>query len=111
MENICKQFGNRLRAIRKANGFTQEMLAEKGSINPKYYGSIERGEVNVTLKTIRNLTFILGVKLRELFRFDLPNKSVSEKEEEVIVLINKIIMEKNEEKIRKLKVFLKEILK
>ncbi len=111
MENICKQFGNRLRATRKAKGYTQETLAEKGSFNPKYYGSIERGEVNVTLKTIKKLASILGVKLGELFRFDLPKRAVSENEEEVLVLINEIIKDRNEEKFKKLKVFLKEILK
>ena len=44
-------------------------LAEIVDMNFNYIGQIERGEANVTIKTMRVLANALGVELKELFDF------------------------------------------
>jgi transcriptional regulator with XRE-family HTH domain len=107
MADIQKAFGERLRAIRKSKGLTQEELAEKGEINFKYYGAIERGEVNITLKTIAGLAKILDVKINELFAFDLL---LQQKEKtEIIARITQILKRGDKDQIKRLKIFLDEV--
>jgi len=107
--NIYKAFGERLRSIRKAKGLTQEEVAERGGINPKYYGAIERGQINVTLKTMDNLASVLGVKLGELFSFDLlPNEK---EKEEVMVNIISLLRHASKDKLRRLNLFLSKVFR
>ena len=54
---------------RKAKGFTQIKLAEIVDMNFNYIGQIERGEANVTIKTMKILANALGVELKSLFDF------------------------------------------
>ncbi len=63
-------FGRRVRALRTAGGFSQEAFAQTAGIDRSYYGSIERGERNVTLDTICQIAAGLGVEPFELLRFD-----------------------------------------
>jgi transcriptional regulator with XRE-family HTH domain len=44
-------------------------LAEIVDMNFNYIGQIERGEANVTIKTMITLADALGVELSELFNF------------------------------------------
>jgi transcriptional regulator with XRE-family HTH domain len=60
------EFGNRVRAARLANGWTQETLAEKASLHPTYVGDTERGERNIALDNILRLAKALGVDASEL---------------------------------------------
>lgn len=47
--------GANVRAERKRRGLTQEGLAEKLDITPRYLAAIERGERNLTLDSIEAL--------------------------------------------------------
>ena len=47
--------GANVRAERKRRGLTQEGLAEKLDITPRYFAAIERGERNLTLDSIEAL--------------------------------------------------------
>lgn len=42
MGNERKVLGERIRAIRKIKGFTQEELGERADLNYKYIGEVER---------------------------------------------------------------------
>jgi len=53
--------GAQLRAIRLARGLTQEQLAEKLDVTPRYLAGIERGERNLTLDSVDVLAQQLGV--------------------------------------------------
>lgn len=67
MKNILKQFGNRVRELRKAQGLSQEELAEKAGLHFTYVGGIERGERNLSLKSIERIAIALKIDIRDFF--------------------------------------------
>lgn len=67
--DVEKRFGAKLAYIRKTRKYSQIKLAELVDMNFNYIGQIERGEANVTIKTMRILANALDVELKELFDF------------------------------------------
>lgn len=68
-ENLEKKFGAKLAYIRKQRKLSQMKLAELVDMNFNYIGQIERGDANVTIKTIVLIANALEVKVAELFNF------------------------------------------
>lgn len=64
-----KMIGIRISEIRNKMELTQDQLAEKMDISPKYLSSIERGKENPTLNTLINLAQCLNVDLGVIFSF------------------------------------------
>ncbi|MDD5415385.1 MAG: helix-turn-helix transcriptional regulator [Candidatus Daviesbacteria bacterium] len=64
---IRKQFGKRVRKLRKEREMSQEDLANDASIERSYLGSIERGERSPTLDKIASIAKALKIPIRELF--------------------------------------------
>jgi len=56
----------KLRLLRATKGWTQEQVAEKLKMSPNGYGSIERGETNVSLKRLKKIAEIYDIDLTEL---------------------------------------------
>ena len=67
--DLEKRFGAKLAYVRKSKGLSQMKLAEIIDMNFNYIGQIERGEANVTIKTIKNLACALDIDVKELFDF------------------------------------------
>ncbi len=67
--NLEKKFGAKLAYVRKSRKLSQMKLAEKVDMNFNYIGQIERGEANVTIRTIKILADALEVEVHELFDF------------------------------------------
>ena len=57
--------GIRIRHARKAQGWTQEDLADKADIDRSYIGGVERGE--------RNVTFTMLCKIADAFSCDVAS--------------------------------------
>ncbi len=70
-EDVKVLFGRRIRQIRTTNGVSQEAFAHRIGIDRSYYGSIERGERNVSLDNICLIARGLGVPPAELLKFDV----------------------------------------
>ena len=68
-ENLEKKFCAKLAYVRKLKKLSQMKLADKVDMNFNYIGQIERGEANVTIKTMKILADALEVEMRELFDF------------------------------------------
>lgn len=66
---IEKRFGAKLAYVRKSKKLSQMKLAEIVDMNFNYIGQIERGEANVTIKTMITLANALDIELGELFNF------------------------------------------
>lgn len=73
--DMRKEFGKRVRELRKRAGMTQAELAQRcgRSVEMQRIGEIERGERNCTLQTIDRLAKGLGCEPAELFLFN-PQK-------------------------------------
>lgn len=67
--DIEKRFRAKLAYVRKQKKLSQMKLAEIVDMNFNYIGQIERGEANVTIKTMRVLANALDVELKTLFDF------------------------------------------
>ena len=59
-------FGRNLAAYRKERGLSQEALAEVLDVHRTYMGSVERGERNLTLKSVERIAERLGVSAVDL---------------------------------------------
>lgn len=69
-EHARIRFGRRVRQLRREKGVSQEAFAHAVGIDRSYFGSIERGERNVSLDNICLIAEGLGVEPWELLRFD-----------------------------------------
>lgn len=58
-KDIEKRFGAKLAYVRKQKKLSQMKLAEIVDMNFNYIGQIERGEANVTIKTMRILANVI----------------------------------------------------
>ena len=65
-QRVLKQFGDTVKKIRKAKGWSQEELANKAGLHRTYIGSIERSERNVSLINIERIAAALNVKIEKL---------------------------------------------
>lgn len=61
-----KTFGNKLRELRKAKGYTQQTLAEKADIDDKHLCRIENGKYFPTHATLTKLLNALEVTLYDV---------------------------------------------
>lgn len=68
-QDVAKKFGAKLAYIRKSKKLSQIKLAEMVDMNFNYIGQIERGEANVTMKTMIAIANALDVELKTLFDF------------------------------------------
>jgi transcriptional regulator with XRE-family HTH domain len=107
--DIKRKLGLRLKELRSAKGLRQEDLESLG-FSYRYYGKIERGLVNVTIETLARLCEIFEVGLSDLFVFMDTDQETSEDREAVAVKVAKLLSGKSKKNIKKLKVFLDEIL-
>lgn len=68
-DKLAKDFGNKIREIRKQQGVSQEGLADLADLDRTYIGGIERGIRNPSLRNIGKIAKALKVKPKELFDF------------------------------------------
>lgn len=61
------KLGKAIRQHRAATGVSQESFADSISMHRAQYSKIERGEVNVTVLTLRRLAKGLGTTVAHLF--------------------------------------------
>jgi len=70
---IQLKFGENLRNIRLAKGFTQEQLANELGIEISQISRIERGIINTSVSTLYSISLILNVNVADFFIFDIES--------------------------------------
>ena len=60
--DLQKTVGRNLRAYRLERGLSQEAFAELVGVHRTYMGGLERGERNLTLKSVERIAETLGVE-------------------------------------------------
>ena len=69
MEGVLQRnFGRNLLAYRKAKGLSQEAFADALGFHRTYMGGVERGERNLTLKSVERIAGRLGEEPLTLLR-------------------------------------------
>lgn len=58
---LQKALGRNLKSHRQALGISQEAFADRLGVHRTYMGGLERGERNLTLKSLESLAEALGV--------------------------------------------------
>ncbi|WDQ33627.1 helix-turn-helix transcriptional regulator [Paenibacillus marchantiae] len=66
MTKLRNSVGERIRAIRKAKGLTQQQLAELSGLDDAYIGSVERGERNFSIDTLEKIVGGLDISFSDL---------------------------------------------
>ena len=64
--DLQKVVGRNLRTYRKKKGLSQEDFADFVGVHRTYMGGLERGERNLTLRSVERLAEAIGVPVREL---------------------------------------------
>lgn len=62
-----KNFGQRVRELRRQRHLTQSELAEKIGLSTNFIGMVERGERNITVMKVFKLAKALDVSLSQFF--------------------------------------------
>ena len=57
------KLGKNLRKARESRGWSQEQMAARCGVHRTYVGSVERGEYNVTVLTLKKMTKTLGISI------------------------------------------------
>ena len=68
-EKYLKDFGKNFRRLRMSKGITQEALASDAGVGKNQIGLIERGEINVTVCTIKKIAKNLNVHPKDFLDF------------------------------------------
>lgn len=88
--------GVRIKELRKMRGLTQEKLSQKINVDPKHLSRIEVGGSFPSLDTLDKLAKVLQVDLSAFFKFSHKPKSARGLRR----VINELIKDANEDKLR-----------
>jgi len=68
VQDIQKQLGANIRALRLKRKLSQDVFAERSGLHRAHVGEIERGESNVTIQTLKIVADTLRVKIVDLVK-------------------------------------------
>ena len=66
VKHVRKFLGERLRALRKERGLSQERLGRRSRLSGKFIGEVERGEKSISVDSLYHVSVALEIPLREL---------------------------------------------
>lgn len=66
--DLQRAVGRNLRAYRREHGLSQEAFADMVGVHRTYMGGLERGERNLTLRSVERIAQRIGVTPLELLR-------------------------------------------
>jgi XRE family transcriptional regulator, regulator of sulfur utilization len=69
-----RALGEAIRAARKEQGVSQEVLAHRCGLDRSYFGAIERGEFNISVQTLLRISAGLDISAAELLAHSLDDK-------------------------------------
>jgi transcriptional regulator with XRE-family HTH domain len=66
MQEILRVVGRRVRKHRERKGWSQDVMADKSGLHRAQIGAIERGERNVTLRTLKTIADTYEIRIRDV---------------------------------------------
>ena len=88
--HVRKFIGQRLRALRKERGLTQDKLGELAGLSGKFIGEVERGQMSISIDSLYAVAVALQTPLRNLVDVrpgDQPPAPASEDVDRIYALI------------------------
>lgn len=88
--HVRKFLGQRLRALRKQRGLSQERLGQLARLSGKFIGEVERGEKSISMDSLYRVAVALEIPLRHLtdVRPGKPTAVASEEAERIFALVS-----------------------
>ena len=102
-----QKIGNKLLAIRKRMGLTQNEVAEIAGLSNRTYADIERGTVNMRTETILRICSVLHITPDEILTEE--NANISSKQDELWARLNSCNPKDRETALQLLSVYLKSL--
>lgn len=99
-ESLATFVADRVRELRKEKGLTQEALSESSGLDIKYINKLENYRHSARLETIEQILIALDVTFSEFFKFNI--KVESPQVEQLMLVLSKLPIEKQEVKIKAL---------
>jgi transcriptional regulator with XRE-family HTH domain len=65
---VRRRIGARIRELRLAKALTQDEFGDLSGLNRAHVGELERGECNVTIRTLKILADAFDVRIADLVR-------------------------------------------
>lgn len=65
---VQRQFGERIKALRKERNLSQEKFALSIGMDRTYYSSVETGNRNISIENIKKIADGFQISLEELFK-------------------------------------------
>ena len=69
--DLTEKLGQKIRIERMKRKMSQEKLAELAELNRNFIGMVEKGESNITVKNLENISKAFNMEIKELFNFVL----------------------------------------
>lgn len=88
VKHVRKFLGQRLRALRKQRGLSQERLGERSGLSGKFIGEVERGEKSISIDSLYRVSVALEIPLRDLTDVRERNAVPSEEAEKIFALVS-----------------------
>ncbi|WP_079914149.1 helix-turn-helix domain-containing protein [Paenibacillus sp. 32352] len=110
MSEILVNVGKRIREIRKAQGLSQNALAERCGFTFSYIGGVERAEKNISLINLEKIADGLGVGVHQFFTYSYQYEQLPSNEK-VIQEIVSLLVQHDEQTINMAKNILTEVLR
>ena len=73
--DLQRRLGRKLRSYRQDRGLSQEAFADVLGVHRTYMGGVERGERNLTLRSVERIAAQLGIDPAELLEVERPRRS------------------------------------
>jgi transcriptional regulator with XRE-family HTH domain len=67
MPTLREKVGRAVRRLRTDAGYSQESFADACGLHRTYIGSVERGEVNISLDNLERIAHTLRIQVSRLF--------------------------------------------
>lgn len=87
-QDFYRKISQKIKSYRELNNLTQAKFAEIISVNPQYYGQLERTERNFTLENIVNTCNACGLRLQDIIETDalemIDEETIQKKKDLVI---------------------------
>ena len=89
------EIGNRIRSARNRVGMTRENLAEKTNVTSRFIADVERGNVGVSVSTLKKICEVLNISSDSLLWDKTTRTSIDDKlkfiDEEQVYFIDKMV--------------------